>query len=305
MDAEILREQLLRLCSEFGLLSAAVIRLDEERKSGIVKELSAVYRDGSRTLLSPYLLRSLARRANPFAERPWAKSFLCLAVPLDTIPELNMDIPKKSGNDFVTAAAYAARLDYHIFCTELAEKFVSKLEKASVSSFKNEICVDIKAVPEKILAKFAGLGDIGLNNCLVCKGSSSFFIASAFLDAELPDARTGCDGLPCKTCGKCLSLCPTGALSPDGFFPEKCISYLSMEKKGELHTEERKMLGGSIFGCDICTAACPNSTKSSPLKMDRKWLLSLDKNDFERIFAKSPMQYAGLNKLNRNAGRSQ
>lgn len=301
MDAEILREQLLRLCSEFGLLSAAVMSLGEERKSEIVKELSAVYRDGNRSLLSPYLLRSLARRANPFAERPWAKSFLCLAVPLDTIPELDMDIPKNPGNDFVTAAAYAAKLDYHIFCTEIAEKFVARLETVSVSSFKSEVCVDIKAAPEKILAKFAGLGDIGLNNCLVCKGSSSFFIASAFLDAELPDARTGCGELPCGSCGKCLRLCPTGALSPDDFCPEKCISYLSMEKKGELRTEERKMLGESIFGCDICTAACPNSTKSSPLKMDRKWLLNLDKKDFERIFAKSPILYARLERLKRNA----
>ncbi|HPN84354.1 MAG TPA: DUF1730 domain-containing protein [Victivallales bacterium] len=297
-----LSEQLQQAVEKFRLLSAASMNFSDNEWQECKKELDKIYYKGNRSIISPYLVRSIDRRANPLKERPWAKSFICIAVPLDIIPSLNLALPEvRTKASERKMAAYSKRLDYHIFCEETMKLFISELNP-ELALTKLEICVDTKAVPEKILAKFAGLGDIGYNNCLVCKGSSSFFIAIAFLEADLPSVQPEKQKLPCHECGRCVSACPGAALTKEGFHPEKCISFLTMEKKSDLNEAEKKIIGNNIFGCDICISSCPKSKMTAPLKIDSEWLESLDEEGFIRIFKNSPCLYAKLERLKRNSG---
>lgn len=303
LNADKLKEILSELCKDFNLLSAAVLNLNKEKKQLIIQKLTKIYRADNPSIASEYIFRTLARRINPFAERIWANSYLCIAVPVEIIPKLELNIPPCDKSQELYLASYAGQLDYHIFCTRLIEDFLYEFSKISGFKLKSETCVDAKAIPEKILAKFAKLGEIAFNGCLICNKRTDFFIASAFLDIELPSVSLSENSQsPCENCRLCLKKCPTGALQEGkSFNPNKCISFLTMEKKGELSSYEKSIIGKNIFGCDICTNSCPKSVKKERPALCKDWLNSLSQKQFKSIFAKSPILYAGLKKLKRNA----
>jgi epoxyqueuosine reductase len=57
----------------------------------------------------------------------------------------------------------------------------------------------------------------------------------------------------CSDCNKCIDACPTGALRADGQFDaNKCISYLTIEYKGQIPADLAKKLSDRLFGCDEC-----------------------------------------------------
>jgi epoxyqueuosine reductase len=289
--------------AEFSLLSSAIMDFDDENFQSALKFLAESYSSLNRNILSPYLMKTLEKRANPKMAYPWAKSLLFIAVPLKNLPDVKLKMPhpdKKNKNGLM--AAYAGKSDYHIYCRTLIAKFADSLKNFLGKDFKSEICVDTKPVAEKILAKFAGLGEIGFNSCLLCNGSSSFFIASAFLDEAIISCA-GADRVetPCANCGKCRKLCPGNALNNGVLNTSKCVSYLTMEKKGEFNQNEKESIGNWIFGCDKCVKACPMSAMPPPLEINLDWFLSLTENDFKETFRESACLYAGWEKLRRNA----
>ncbi|HPO89814.1 MAG TPA: 4Fe-4S double cluster binding domain-containing protein [Victivallales bacterium] len=294
--------KLLRdFCNQHNILSAATLSLCTEIKNAIRSELQKIYNKNNNAIVSEYLIRTLKQRSNPFEGRNWAKSYISFAIPIDIIPDLNFTMLEDQ-NCEKYLAAYSKKLDYHIFCNKILKEFFLLLNQNQNSNINYEICVDTKPVPEKILAKFAKLGKIGYNNCLICNQRSDFFIASAFTSIELPQITLNDNPIfECENCKMCLKNCPTGALAENKFFPQKCISYITIEKKGELSIEERKLIGSQIFGCDICTFSCPKSHKIPNPKINKDCLLALNEKEFREIFKKSPILYAGLKKLKRNA----
>ena len=120
--------------------------------------------------------------------------------------------------------------------------------------------------------------------------------------------------LNCAGCDKCIKACPTGALKPDGQFDaRRCISYLTIEHKGEIGEELTEKMGLRLFGCDECVLACPYQ-HSAPLCRNRSFkhwpdrsdialdtILNMDSKKFEAEFKDSPLLRPGLNALKRNA----
>lgn len=193
---------------------------------------------------------------------PAARSVLCVGKVYRT-----PDPGTRAGEGRVSC--YAWGRDYHEWMRARLEDLLGLLHKAW-GDFDSKICVDTAPVLERAAGRSAGLGWIGRNTCLINEGTGSwFFLGEILTTVELPPGTPPPDR--CGTCTRCVDACPTGALveSPGGsgsrshkLDSRKCISYLTIELRGEIPAELRPAMGDHLFGCDICQDVCPWNTKS-------------------------------------------
>jgi O-acetylhomoserine (thiol)-lyase len=100
-------------------------------------------------------------------------------------------------------------------------------------------------------ARYAGLGTIGANHCLLTKefGPRVRFV-SVITDAQLPG-----DPLPekelCIRCGRCERECPIGAFTPR---PGSIVADMEKYKCAKYHQFLRQEMR---YPCGICTMVCP------------------------------------------------
>lgn len=160
-------------------------------------------------------------------------------------------------------ARYAWGKDYHLVIKERLRELRSELEGALGCRIKARAFTDAVPLLERSAAQHAGLGFFGRNSCLINGDTGSyFFIADLILDLELePDAEgTG----TCGKCTRCMSACPTGAIKAPGVVDARlCISYLTIENRGEIPRELRPTVGDWAFGCDICQEVCPYNKRKA------------------------------------------
>lgn len=155
-------------------------------------------------------------------------------------------------------AAYAAGEDYHIVLIEKLALLTQYIQNLTESPVIAKPYTDTGPILERDLASQAGLGWIGKNTCLIHPRMGSYFLlAELFLDLPLePDPPFQFDH--CGRCTRCIEACPTSCILPDRTLDAtRCISYLTIEIKGDIPTEIRPQLGNWIFGCDICQDVCP------------------------------------------------
>ena len=163
---------------------------------------------------------------------------------------------------------------------------------------------------EKPLAAQSGAGWQGKHTNLVSRNAGSWlFLGTILTDAALQYDTPETDH--CGECTQCLDVCPTDAfVAPYQLDARRCISYLTIEHKGQIPRQFRHAIGNRIFGCDDCLAVCPwnkfatkaaenkfAGPKTMPALAD---LLSLDDAGFRKIFAGSPVRRAGYVRFLRN-----
>ena len=174
--------------------------------------------------------------------------------------------------------------------------------------------VDDGPVPERELARRAGLGWIGKNAMLIRPESGSFcLIASVFTDLPLEPARAA-DYDRCGSCTRCLDACPTGAFAaPRVLDATRCIAYLTIESRQPIPDALVGRMEGWGFGCDICNDVCPWNRRfaeptSIPDYHDRGAIDLDDPGHFEWMgeaefaerFADTPLERPGLEGMRRN-----
>lgn len=249
-----------------------------------------------------YLLKSWDLRRDPLKAYPFAKSLIAAALPFHSLPQLS----KLPVSDFDLfngiIAGYAGMLDYHIAGREAMSSLAEAITKKLSSPLRYEICIDTTPLAERNLAGLSGLGRRGYNDCILCQNEGSgCYLSFLLLDIELPAFIPEEIFPPCPECKRCIQSCPNAVLGGKHFKIEKCISYLSMEKRGKLRPEEAALLGENIFGCSKCTAICPGTKMPDDLKVDLEWLLLSSAGEIRKAIKGSPAEYAGTSLLRRNA----
>jgi epoxyqueuosine reductase len=183
--------------------------------------------------------------------------------------------------------------------------------------------VDTGPLIERVYAKYAGIGWIGKNTCLINQQLGSWLFLGVILTSLdlTKDELTGNDvalTLPapdrCGTCTRCIVACPTQAIVAPGELDARlCISYLTIEKRGDIPEPLRAAMGRHVFGCDICQDVCPWNRKapstSAPEFQPREslvnpaleWLAEMQTEEFRNSFRGSPIRRAKLSGLRRNA----
>jgi epoxyqueuosine reductase len=217
-------------------------------------------------------------------------------------------------------ARYARGDDYHDVMLDRLNSLHRRLEEAVGARVAGKAYVDTGPILERDLARRAGLGWFGKNTMLINpRRGSFFFLGELLVDLDLePDAPFATDH--CGTCRRCLDACPTGALVEERVLDStRCISYLTIELKGEIPSRWREAMGESLYGCDICQDVCPWNEKfatslpdESPYRSRQviarkdaeplaRALLAMSDEEFRASFKGSPMKRAKLSGLQRNA----
>lgn len=156
-------------------------------------------------------------------------------------------------------ARYAWGLDYHIVLRERLEALIKTVQREFCEAIVFRVFSDAVPLLERALAERSGLGFIGKNSLLIRPGTGSlFFLAEVLWDIEVQsEALTIAEGT-CGSCKRCMLNCPTGAIVEERVVDSRrCISYLTIEKRGSFSLWEREALGEWVFGCDVCQEVCP------------------------------------------------
>ena len=178
--------------------------------------------------------------------------------------------------------------------------------------------VDTGPIVERVVAKYAGIGWIGKNTCIINQKLGSWLFLGVILTSL--DLEAEVVSLPaadrCGSCTRCIDACPTGAfIAPYQLDSNKCISYLTIEKRGPIseNDELRSEMGRHVFGCDICQDVCPwnrkapatDATEFQPrpelVNPALEWLAEMSDDEFRRTFRGSPVRRAKRDGLRRNA----
>ena len=205
---------------------------------------------------------------------------------------------------------YAWGEDYHDIIKSKLYTLLNDIT-ANYPDIKGIVCVDTSPIMEKVWAQRAGIGWQGKHTNLITRDYGSWlFLGELLLDVELDYDDEFIDDL-CGSCTACIDACPTHALGEYEIYAEKCISYLTIEHRGEFG--QNTELHDWIYGCDICQEVCPWNQKFSQITNEKKFypkeeILSwqdadwenISENAFRKIFKGSAVKRTKHNGLVRN-----
>jgi epoxyqueuosine reductase len=246
-----------------------------------------------------YLERRLDERMSPDQYFEGAESILSFAQTYHTTwPQSEIKV-----------ASYAWGEDYHFTLKNRLEADMKALQE-TLGSFHYRICVDTSPLLEKTVAVQAGLGWQGKNSLVIHpQHGSTFFLAEVITTIPLEkfEQRENIRD-HCGRCQRCIEACPTQALTPYILDAKKCISYWTLEHKGEFN-ETTPMWDDWVAGCDICQQVCPwnqkliTSEPESPLAHLNPEMMN--SADFENWVQDSALSYVPAANWKRNLNHIQ
>jgi epoxyqueuosine reductase len=250
-----------------------------------------------------YLARTRAERVDPDRLLPGCRSVVAVALVYARRDD--------DGASWAPVARYARGRDYHDVMRPRLQELARSIERAAGPDVTTRVAVDTSAVLERDLAARAGLGAVGKNTNLLAPGlGSHFFIGIVLTTADMTHDAPLDDR--CGSCTACLDACPTQAfVGPYVLDARRCISYLTIEHRGDVDESLRPALGDWLFGCDVCQDVCPWNRKAAASREpafapdeslpDPEALLALDEPAFRARFRRTPLWRARRDGLLRNA----
>ena len=256
------------------------------------------------------------KRASLAHAAPWARSVVVCALNYNTAQPYSTQI-RDAGRGWISRYAWS-RQDYHDVVMVRLRRVEAALRDACGADCRSDdlitrCYVDTGPMVERVAAKYAGIGWIGKNTCILNQKLGSWLFLGVILtsldlapDVPAPDR--------CGTCMRCIEACPTGAfIAPYQLDSNKCISYLTIEKRGAIAEDLRSGMGRHVFGCDICQDVCPWNRKAPVTNVAElhareelvnpalEWLAEMTGEEFRETFRGSAVRRAKLAGLRRNA----
>ncbi|MDX1284386.1 MAG: tRNA epoxyqueuosine(34) reductase QueG, partial [Draconibacterium sp.] len=203
--------------------------------------------------------------------------------------------------------------DYHFVLKDKLKQLLQFIQE-EIQPCKGRPFVDSAPILERAWARNAGLGWIGKNSNLIStEHGSFFFIGELLFDIELPYDKQKPVRDHCGKCTKCIDACPTKAIVTERVVDARlCISYQTIELKGELDQNLKGQFENRVFGCDICQDVCPWNLKSKRhneqefephpklLQLSKVEWENMERPLFNELFKNSAIKRTGYNGLKRN-----
>lgn len=199
-----------------------------------------------------YLSKRFEERADPSVYLPGAQSVICVAMNYYT----HLEPAPSAGNASGRIARYALGDDYHELIKGRLHQLADWIREREPSAI-TRAAVDTAPVMEKELAARAGIGWLGKNTCVINPKIGSWILLGEILTTiALPFDDPAVDR--CGSCTRCIDACPTDAITgPYQLDARRCISYLTIESRGEIDSGLQPLIGDWLYGCDICQEVCP------------------------------------------------
>jgi epoxyqueuosine reductase len=296
----------------FDLAGIAPAGLGDSRELRFLSDWVAAGRAGEMAYLEARDHQGRLKRASLEHVAPWARSVIVCGLNYNTAHPRSTEChdPQRG---WISRYAWGPA-DYHQSVMERLRRVEARLrEEVADPALETRCYVDTGPVVERVFAAYAGIGWIGKNTCLINQRLGSWLFLGVILtslevapDLPAPDR--------CGSCTRCLDACPTQAfVAAHELDATRCISYLTIEKRGAIPEELRPDMGNHVFGCDICQDVCPWNRKSPASSAPEfqphpqhfhpalAWLATISDEDWRASFRGSPIRRAKRSGLRRNA----
>jgi len=302
-----------RAAAEAGFELAAIAPAHTFPELDYFPQWIAEGRNGEMRYLESRTAEGELKRASLSCVAPWTKSVIVVAAAYNTGQPYSTD-PAPPDAGWISRYAWGQR-DYHDVILPRLRQVEARLREAA-DGIRSWCYVDTGPVAERVFAQHSGIGWIGKNACIINQQLGSWlFLGIILTSLELTPDLPAPDR--CGTCTRCLDACPTDAfIAPHRLDASRCISYLTIEKRGQLPGELRAGMGRHVFGCDICQDVCPwnNHSRKTPVvtspefqpreklvNPSLEWLATIGEEEFRETFRGSPIKRAKRTGLRRNA----
>lgn len=250
-----------------------------------------------------YMANHFDKRCNPTLLVEGAKSIICVA--LNYYPE------KKQPVEAPQFAYYAYGKDYHDVMKEKLQGLFDYIKTLNPLLTGRVFC-DTAPVLERYWAAKSGIGFVGKNSLLIIPNKGSyFFLGELIVDMELDYDMP--INVSCGNCRRCVDACPTQAIVEEKVIDSNlCISYQTIENKGEIDSRVASKMGKRIYGCDACQQVCPwnryatanRTAEFAPseafLAISEEYLERMNVEEYQQLFKGSAVKRAKLEGLKRN-----
>jgi len=275
-----------------------------------------------------YMEQDVEGRANPTRRSPWARTVVSAA--LHYAPPSAPGAAGAAGGDAARAAdgsaagdaacgiaplvsSYAVGQDYHDVLRKRLAELARFVREEAGGRAEARALVDTSAVLERDIGSLGGVGWTGKNAMLIDPEAGSYFFLGEVLTSVEIEPTGEMEDL-CGTCTACIDACPTQAIvGPRVVDARRCLSYLTIERRGAIPRELREAVGSHLFGCDVCQEVCPWNRRapsgdcdalapgSAVTQTSLEEAVALDDRGFAQRFRRTPLARAHRPGFVRNA----